>query len=260
MAIGDEAPPPASRPVDGTTASWTAAEQMAVAIAREMRDGETVAVGNVSPIPASGCLLARRLHAPRLRLLMAGSPRHFPFNGGMQEFYNFAMRGKLDVFFASGAQIDAHGNFNLSLIGDWAKPAVRLPGGRANGVLPFLVRRVILFRTDHSRRVFVPRVDFVTAPGIAPDGVYRLGGLSTVVTDLCVFAFDAAARRLRLATVHPGVTVEDVAARTGFPLDAPDTVPATPAPTAEEIRLLRGVVREELAGVYPQFVGRPGSA
>lgn len=238
------------------SAGVTIAEQMAVAIAREMRDGETVAVGAVSPIPASGCLLARRMHAPRMRLLMVGSGEHFPFNGGMQEFYNFAMRGRLDVFFASGAQIDQHGNFNLSLIGDWAKPTVRLPGGRANGVLPFVARRVILFRTDHGRRVFVPRVDFVTAPGLAPEGVYRLGGLHQVVTDLCVFAFDAGARRLRVASVHPGVTLDEVAARTGFPLDAPSPAPVTPPPTSEELALLRTVVRDELAEVYPQFVGR----
>ena len=74
---------------------YTAAELMTVAIARQLRDGETIAVGSVSPIPAGACLLAKETHAPRARLILLGSREDFPFNGGMQEFYNFAMRGKI---------------------------------------------------------------------------------------------------------------------------------------------------------------------
>lgn len=236
------------------SADWTPAELMAAAIARRVRDGETVAVGSVSPIPASACLLARARHAPRARLILLGSQDHFPFNGGLQEFYNFAVRGRIDLFFASGAQIDQHGNFNLSVIGDPTRPKVRLPGGRANGVLAFVTRRLILFRTDHSPRVFVPRVDFVTAPGLPPPGAYHLGGLSAVVTDLAVLAFDRTQGRLVLESVHPGVTLAEVQARTGFPLPAPDPVPVTPPPDAEDLRLLRTVVREELETFYPEFV------
>ena len=230
------------------------AEVMAVAIARRLRDGETIAVGSVSPIPASACLLAKRSHAPSARLILLGSRAHFPFNGGVQEFYNFAVRGRLDVFFASGAQIDQHGNFNLSVIGEYDKPKVRLPGGRANGILAFVARRLILFRTEHSRRVFVPKVDFVTAPGTSPEGVYRLGGLHAVVTDLCVFEFDRGRGRLELGSVHPGVSLADVEAKTGFPLHAPTPVPATAIPTDTELALLRGPVREELQVFYPEFV------
>lgn len=236
------------------TADCTPAELMAAAIARMLVDGETIAVGSVSPIPASACLLARQTHAPTARLIMLGSADLFPFNGGMQEFYNFAMRGKLDVFFGSGAQIDQHGNFNLSVIGDPAHPTVRLPGGRAQGVLPFVVRRTILFRTDHSRRVFVPRVDFVTAPGSTPPEVYRLGGVSAVVSDLAILAFHPGRKRLELASVHPWTTVEEVQARTGFDLHAPSPASVTPRPTAEDLALLRGPVRDRLARVYPEFV------
>jgi glutaconate CoA-transferase subunit B len=241
------------------TADYTPAELMAVAIARRLRDGETIAVGSVSPIPASACLLARETHAPRARLILLGNYEQFPFNGGMQEFYNFAMRGKLDVFFGSGAQIDQHGNFNLNLIGDLARPKVRLPGGRAQGVLPFVVKRTILFRTDHSRRVFVPRVDFVTAPGSPPEGVYRLGGVSAVVSDLAVLAFYPERRRLELESVHPGVTLDALQARTGFPLHAPEPTPVTPPPTPRELELLRTVVRERLTAFYPEFVKQQGA-
>jgi glutaconate CoA-transferase subunit B len=236
------------------TPGYTPAEMMAVAIARRLRDGETIAVGSVSPIPASACLLAKETHAPRARLILLGSREDFPFNGGMQEFYNFAMRGKLDVFFGSGAQIDQHGNFNLNVIGDLARPKVRLPGGRAQGVLPFLVKRTILFRTDHSRRVFVPQVDFVTAPGAGPDGVYRLGGVSCVVSDLAVLAFKPERGRLELESVYPGVSREQVQGQTGFPLHGPDPVPVMPPPTARELDLLRSTVRDRLTAVYPEFV------
>ena len=235
-------------------APFTVAELMAVTIARRLRDGETVAVGSVSPIPASACLLARRRHAPGARMILLGSGDHFPFNGGMQEFYNFALRGKLDVFFASGAQIDQHGNFNLNVIGDYDRPKVRLPGGRAQGILPFVARRLFLFRTEHSPRVFVPRVDFITAPGASPDGVYRLGGINAVITDLAVLEFSPERKRLELGSVHPGVTLEHVQARTGFPLHAPSPAPVTPAPTDDELALLRGAVREELETFYPEFV------
>jgi glutaconate CoA-transferase subunit B len=231
-----------------------AAELMAIAFARRLNDGETIAVGAVSPIPASACLLARATHAPNARLILLGNADRFPFNGGMQEFYNFALRGKIDVFFGSGAQIDQHGNFNLNVIGDYARPTVRLPGGRAQGALPFVVKRFYLFRTDHSRRVFVPRVDFVTAPGTSPPEVYRPGGLAAVVTDLCVLELSKARRRLELASLHPGVSLEDVQAKTGFPLHAPTPVPRTPAPTERELELLRGPVREELEAFYPEFV------
>lgn len=236
------------------TAPATAAEVMAGVIAREVRDGEMVAVGSVSPIPASACLLARRTHAPRARLILLGNPDRFPFNGGMQEFYNFALRGKIDLFFASGAQIDQHGSFNLSAIGDPARPRVRLPGGRAQGVLPYVVGRLILFRTDHGRRVFVPRVDFVTAPGTPPENVYHRGGLTMVVTDLAVLRFHRERKRLELASAHPGVPLEAVEERTGFPLHAPTPVPVTAPPSDEELLLLRGAVREELAAFYPEFV------
>ncbi len=232
----------------------TGPEVMAVAIARRLRDGETIAVGSVSPIPALACLLARATHAPGARLILLGNPAHFPFNGGMQEFYNFALRGRIDVFFGSGAQIDQHGNFNLSVIGEYSKPTVRLPGGRAQGALPFVVRRFFLFRTDHSRRVFVPRVDFVTAPGSSPEHVYRPGGLEAVVTDLCVLELSKARARLELASLHPGVALEDVQAKTGFPLHAPVPTPVSPVPTGDELALLRGAVRDELEQFYPEYV------
>jgi len=115
------------------------------------------------------------------------------------------------------------------------------------------VPKVILFRTEHSRRTLVPKVGFVSAPGHSPDNVYRPGGPIALVTNRCLFGFDRKRRRFRLDSVHPGHTVDEVAAHTGFDFDRPATVPQTAPPSDETLRLMRGPVAQELAEVYPQF-------
>ncbi len=105
---------------------------MAAVIACEVRDGETVAVGTLSPIPAAGVLLARARHAPRAAVIIINHEDYWPFHNGSKEFYDFAQRGKLDLFFLSGGQIDQFGNLNLIAIGDHDHPAIRLPGGAGN--------------------------------------------------------------------------------------------------------------------------------
>ncbi|MGH7418597.1 MAG: CoA-transferase, partial [Candidatus Rokuibacteriota bacterium] len=149
---------------------------MATVIAREVRDGETVAVGTLAPVPASGVLLAHLTHAPRARVVIMNHPDYWPFRQGSKEFYDFAQRGGFDLFFLSGGQIDRHGNLNLIAIGDAGRPHVRLPGGAGAAMLYYLPRRVVLFRTEHSPRIFVERVDHVTSPGSGPADVVRPGG------------------------------------------------------------------------------------
>jgi glutaconate CoA-transferase subunit B len=233
----------------------TPEEMMAVAIARQVRDGETVATGANSPIPAAGCLLATRLHAPRARVIILGSRTHNPFRGG-KEFFDFCQRGRLDLFFLGGVQIDAQANINLHVLGDYAHPHRRFPGAFGSAVMYYVARRVILFRTEHTRRLFVPRVDFITSPGIAPPGVRRPGGPAKVVTPLALLTFNRETGLLELESVHPGHTVAEVLANTGFPLPVPPTAGPTPPPTAEELALLRGPVLDEVAEIYPQFVAR----
>ncbi len=226
---------------------------MAVAIAREVRDGERVATGANSPIPASGCLLAQHLHAPATRVIILGSNTHYPFTSG-KEFFDFAQRGLLDLFFLGGIQIDGSANINLHVLGDYYRPERRFPGAFGSGVLYYVAKRVILFRAEHSRRVFVPRVDFITASGHTPDYPQRSGGPSKVVTPLAVLDFNSSRGRLELESIHPGFSLAEVQERTGFDLHAPTPVPSTAPPSAEELRLLRGPVREVLRGVYPAFV------
>jgi glutaconate CoA-transferase subunit B len=238
--------------------AYTPAELMATAIAREVRDGETVAVGTLAPVPASGVLLAHFTHAPRARVMIFNHPDYWPFRYGSKEFYDFAQRGGLDLFFLSGGQIDRHGNLNLIAVGDAQRPRARLPGGAGAAMLYYLARRVVLFRTEHSARIFVDRVDHVASPGSSPPDVVRPGGPWTCVTPLCVFRFDPAIRDLVVASLHPGVSREELARRTGFALAGDADAGVTAAPTAAELTLLRTRVRQAIAPVYPQFAQSEG--
>jgi len=120
-------------------------------------------------------------------------------------------------------------------------------------LLTYVVPKVVLFRTEHSRRTLVPKVDFVSAPGGSAGNVFRPGGPVALVTNRCLFDFDRARRRFRLASVHPGHSVAEVIENTGFDFDRPAEVPTTPAPSPETLELMRTVVAPQLAEVYPQF-------
>lgn len=219
---------------------------MAVAIARRLREGDSVGVGVNSPIPTAGVLLASRIHAPGLRFRVDGQPGGIAFVGS-KEFFDFAQRGRLDVFFLSGVQIDARGNINLHVLGEYGSPRRRFPGAFGSAVLYSVVPRVILFRTEHSPRTFVPQVDFISAaPGPA--------GPALVVTPLALLGFDQEARRLELVSYHPGQSVDSVRAATGFDLAVRAGAGETPVPTARELELLRGSVYEEMEGTHPGFV------
>jgi glutaconate CoA-transferase subunit B len=157
------------------------------------------------------------------------------------------------VFFLSGGQIDGEGNINLVSVGDYDHPKARFPGSFGSAYLYYMVPKVILFRLEHSRRTLVPKVDFISAPGASPDNVFRTGGPIALVTNRCLFDFDRAHRRFRLASVHPGHSVDEVVEHTGFAFDRPADVPTTPAPSADTLWLLRSTVAPMLAEVYPQF-------
>ncbi len=226
---------------------------MAVVIAREVRDHETVAVGTLSPIPAAGVLLARPRHAPGTTVIILNHDDYWPFRNGSKEFYDFAQRGKIDLFFLSGGQIDQFGNLNLITIGEHDHPTVRLPGGAGSAMLYYMARRVILFRGDHSPRAFVERVDCVTSPGSSSPRVPRPGGPWKVVTPLAVLAFNREAGRLELESCHPGISRDEVQRSTGFPLATRRGGATTPPPTEEDLAILRGPVRDSVAKLYPLF-------
>jgi glutaconate CoA-transferase subunit B len=231
-------------------------ELLADAIARLIADAKHAAIGAASPIPAAGAMLARERGDGHPRVSLLGSRRHSFFTDGGRELFDCAGQGRIDVFFLSGAEIDGEGNINLVGIGDYQQPKVRFPGSFGSSYMYYVVPKVILFRLEHSRRTLVRKVDFISAPGTSPDNVFRPGGPIALVTSRCLFGFDPERRRFRLASVHPGHTLEEVIENTGFEFDRSDDVPVTQAPSPETLRLLRFVIAPQLAEVYPQFAAK----
>jgi glutaconate CoA-transferase subunit B len=230
-------------------------ELLAFALARLIGDARHVAVGAASPVPATAVALLRARNAaagrtgPRLSLLHR---RHGnPFTEGSRELFDLAGQGRIDVFFLGGAQIDGEANINLVQAG-----GKRLPGSFGSAFMYFAARRTILFREEHSPRVLVPKVEFISAPGWSPPEVERRGGPQALLTGMALFAWQPAQRRFRLESVHPGHTAAQVRAQTGFDYDAPDCSAATPEPDSASLELLRGVVAREIAPDYPEYAER----
>jgi glutaconate CoA-transferase subunit B len=249
--------------VSGHANGVTANELLAVMGSRELRDNTTVFAGVGAPMLASG--LAQRMHAPLLTMVIEGGivgpkwkPGSLPISTnemraayraqmlpGITDAFLLAQRGFLDVGFIGGAQIDRYGNLNTSAIGgSYERPKVRLPGsGGANDIIS-LCREVIIL-TVHEKRRFSDTVDFITSPGWLAGGDTRrksgllFGGVARVVTTLGVFGFDPESRRMRLAALHTGVSVDEVHANTGFEVLVSDTLTTTKPPTDEELGILR---------------------
>jgi len=221
-------------------------------------DGHVV-VGVNSPVPMAGALLARARGGPGL-VSVLGSRKYNPFTEGGRELFDCAAQGRMDAFFLGGGQIDGAANINLVGVGDYPASKLRFPGSFGSAFLYHLVPKVILYRDEHSRRVLVDKVDFVSAPGTAPDGVFSRGGPTALITRMAHLAFDAGRRRFRLASVHPGFSVEEVLDNTGFDLDVDCDTPETRSPTAEERNLLLGNIGDDVAEIYPRFAATNLSA
>jgi glutaconate CoA-transferase subunit B len=240
------------------TVEYSTGELMAAVMARQMRPGEVAIMGAVSALPQAACRLAQLTTAPGLWFIAGGSgavnPRLEPLvasscderllNGDavmtLPDVILVEGRGDLiDVFFAGGLQVDVHGNCNLGPVGSWSHPTLRGPGGVG---LPFVARagRVVIYSMSHDRRTFVERVDFISGPGFPADP-HELhgGGPSLIVTPLCTMDFDPGRHLARLANLHPGVTLDQVLESTGFAPIIPVKLETTPAPTPQELSILR---------------------
>jgi glutaconate CoA-transferase, subunit B len=228
-------------------------ELLADVIAGLIGDANHAAIGASSPIPAAAALLARERGNGRPYVSLLGSRRQTFFTDGGRELFDCAGQGRIDVFFLSGGEIDGQANINLVCTGDYESPTVRFPGSFGSAYMYYVVPRVILFRLEHTRRTLVEKVDFISAPGTSPRNVHRPGGPIALITNRCLFAFDRARGRFRLANVHPGHTDVEVAENTGFDFDRPQAAPTTPAPSPDTLRLLRSVIAPQLAEVYPRF-------
>jgi glutaconate CoA-transferase, subunit B len=242
---------------------WTVDELMVVALAAELTDDDRCVQGAASFIPVAAIGLAQRTHARGLIHLggavgvdarwetMEGSTVGPAYWSGASallnhptEFWPYVQSGRVSTIFHRAAQIDARGNLNNSMI-EHPRP-VRLPGGAAMADMGALAERVLLWSTTHDSRTFVERVDFVTCPGYLDHAGERerwgmRGGPVVVVTNLAVLDFSAEGR-MRLRTVHPGVSVQTVLAQTGFELAVPDgDVATTPIPTEDQVAIVRAL-------------------
>ena len=248
---------------------YTPAELMTVNAARLLRDGDVVFVG--VGLPNLACNLARRTHAPNLTMIyeagvIGAQPARLPLSIGdptlvtgaasicsMYEIFAlYLQRGLIDVGFLGGAQIDRYGNVNATVIGPYAKPKVRLPGSGGSAEIAAWANRTY-FISPHQKRRFPAKCDFVTGAGFLTgrparqaSGV-RGSGPQAVVTDLGILEPDEVGE-LILTALHPGRTVDEAKANTGWDLKVAPQVRTTQAPAADELRLLR----EELdpQGIY----------
>jgi glutaconate CoA-transferase, subunit B len=227
-------------------------------IARVIGQSGTVVVGSSSPVPAAAALLAQAVTGGSVRALIFRNNIRDPFPESGSELYDRIGQGRVDMFFLSGGQIDGSANLNMVGVGTYPQTKVRFPGSHGSPFIYLMVPRVILYRAEHSRRVFVPRVDFISAPGVTPAGVYRRGGPSDLITGMAHFTFDRAAGRFTLRSVHPGHTAVEVEQATGFTYEQPDEIAESPDLPADWLRLLRGEVRDQVAETYPQFASKLG--
>lgn len=241
-------------------AGYSQEELLICIFARRLKGLGHVAVGALSPVPGSAALLAKTQSNTDMRVSIIHGDANNPFTDGGRELFDCAGQGRIDAFFLGGAQIDGEANINLLGTGGYPELEKRFPGSFGSAYVYFVIPNVFLFAPEHSNRVLVPKVDFISAPGTSSQEVQRRGGPKALVTDKCVMAFDADAKRFALESVHPGVSVDDVKDNTGFDFDVPeggaDNVPETPAPTDKELGLLRSQIAPEIAKTYPDFAIR----
>lgn len=219
-------------------------EFMAVLCAREIRNGERFGVGVESPIPVVAALLALNLSAPQAILASRGVPGG-PLLVGSHEFTALAQQGKVDLFFLGAVQIDEEANINLQYVGQGANRKAFL-GAFAAPVYYSVIKRVVLFRSEHSPRVFVKRVDNVTASGRSDPRARRWGGPSRIITPRAVLRMSPTSGRIELESFHPGHSVDSVQDATGFALEVGADVHETAPPSPAELHTLNTIVYPRL--------------
>ena len=257
--MATDAPPEA--PTPASDRDYKPTELMAICAAREIRDGEIAFIG--TGLPMLGGMLAKATHAPNCIMVFESGvvdarPKRTPLSigdaclvpgsvmlGGLTEVFGLLLQpGHVDVGYIGGAQIDRFGNLNTTVIGDYRRPKVRLPGSGGGNDIGSLAKRTIIMMKQDARK-FVEKVDYVTTPGWVdgPGGRERVGlprgGPSAVITDLGVYRFEPDTKEMILESTHPGVTVDQVKANVSWEIRVPARVRTTKPPTKRELRILR---------------------
>jgi glutaconate CoA-transferase subunit B len=241
--------------------NYTPNEMMTVAAARALRNEDVCFVGIGMPSAASN--LARLTHAPDITLIyesgtLATKPSVLPLSIGDGELCETALTtvsvpemfrywlqgGRITVGFLGGAQIDKFANLNTTVVGPYAKPKVRLPGGGGAPEISTSSGEIFIIM-NQGKRSFVDKLDFVTSLGHGEGGDHRarLGvttkGPTRLVTDLAIFEPEPQSKEMIVTSIHPGITREQIQENTGWPVRYADKVTETPAPTARELEVLR---------------------
>ncbi|MFW6115691.1 MAG: CoA-transferase subunit beta [Chloroflexota bacterium] len=249
---------------------YSPSEMMIVTAARALAGIRTVFVG--VGLPNSACNLARRTVAPDLELIYESGvygarPARLPLSIGdptlitgatsvcsMVDLFGLYLQGgRIEVAFLGGAQIDRFGNLNTTVIGDWERPKVRLPGSGGACEIAINAQRVFIVMRL-KQRAFVDKLHFLTSPGHLGGGQEREAlklpgaGPQLVVTDKCVFGFDDASREMRLESLHPEVELSDVKAEVSWDLSVASDLHQNQPPSEEELRLLRDEL--DVEGLY----------
>lgn len=244
-----------------TDLEYTSFELMAVAGARELKDGEIVGVGLGLPVVSS--FLAKRTHAPNMTIMFElGVVDPEPLEIGVDGLSDPRLwyrakihtsfvdmlgsvlhKGLVDVGFLGGLEIDEYGNLNTTLLGDPQGKFRRFTGsGGGNDIASSAQRTVVTIR--HEARKLNKAVSFLTSPGYLHGGDERRklgmrGGPARLITDKAVFGYDPQSKRMSLESIHPNTTLEDVLSNMSFKPVIPDNLPFTEPPTAEQVRLIR---------------------
>jgi glutaconate CoA-transferase subunit B len=257
-----------------TTNNYSAAELMIINAARLLRDSDVVFVGVGQPNLA--CNLARRTHAPHLLMIyeagvIGAKPARLPLSIGdptlvsgatavcsMYDIFSlYLQRGNVDVGFMGGAQIDRFGNINATVIGDYSKPKVRLPGSGGSKEIAAWANRCYIM-TPHQKRRFPEKVDFCTSAGFLSGRAERESaglrgaGPLAVVTDIGILEPDEDGE-LVLTALHPGKTIEEARQNTGWELNVSEDMRITTPPTSEELHILRNDL--DPTGIYLKSAG-----
>jgi glutaconate CoA-transferase subunit B len=260
---------------DAIATEYTTPELVAAFIANDLEDGIGVMVGANLPIPRAGVLLAHLTHGPNMRVTLSMTRTNLFHEPAMEPFEfstdfraakwaeSYFIHNQLiddikrssmrDVFFIGGLQIDRYGNANLIGIGaDHGHLKMRGPGGVGTGDKGCHCKRYYLYINNHDRRVLVEKCDFVTAFGWGDGGAEARrklgipgGGPRYCITPLCIFDFHEETKHMRIKSLHPGVTLEQVLDQTGFAPIVPARIEITLPPTAAQIRILRERIDRE---------------
>lgn len=248
-----------------SAAGYTSDEMMTVSAARTLRDGQICFVG--IGLPSTAANLARLTHAPNVVLIyesgpIGAKPSVLPLSIGdgdlaetadtvvsTPEIFRYWLQGgRVDVGFLGAAQLDRFANINTTVIGDYRKPSIRLPGAGGAPEISSSAKEVLII-VKQSKRTFVDKLDFITSAGYLSggDARQRAGipgrGPTAAITDLCILRPDPATRELTVTSIHPGITRDLVKKKTGWPLLFAEDCEETPAPTACELEVLRDLQR-----------------